>query len=100
MANNVHAQSTATAVLDPVIAPGGMSFYEGDLFTDWDGDLLIGGLAAQSLVRVRLEGGRVVGEERLLQGQGRVRDVEVLPDGSLLLLIDADGGGVVRVTPG
>jgi glucose/arabinose dehydrogenase len=85
---------------DPVIAPGGMSFYEGDLFAGWDGDLLIGGLAAQSLVRVRLEGGRVVGEERLLQGQGRVRDVEVLPDGSLLLLIDSDGGGVVRVTPG
>jgi glucose/arabinose dehydrogenase len=84
---------------DPVIAPGGIDFYEGSLFPDWQGDLLIGGLAVESLVRVRLEGGRVVGEERLLEGQGRVRDVEELPDGSLLLLIDERGAPIQRVTP-
>ena len=56
--------------------------------------------AGESLVRVRLEGGRVVGEERLLEGIGRVRDVEELPDGSLLLLIDAQDAEILRVTPG
>ena len=84
---------------DPVIAPGGMDFYDGDLFADWQGDLLIGGLAVESLVRIRMEGDRVVGEERLLEGEGRVRDVEDLPDGSLLLLIDAPDGRIMRVTP-
>ena len=85
---------------DPVIAPGGIDFYGGDLFPDWQGDLLIGSLNPGSLVRVRLEGDRVVGEERLLPEVGRVRDVEELADGSLLLLIDAPDGELLRVTPG
>lgn len=84
---------------DPVIAPGGMAFYEG-AYADWQGDLLIAGLNPGSLTRLRLDGERVVGEERLLQDVGRVRDVEVLRDGSLLVLIDADPGQVLRVTPG
>jgi glucose/arabinose dehydrogenase len=49
-------------------------------------------------VRLSLEGDRVVGEERVLQGLGRVRDVEELPDGSLLVLMDE--GTIQRVTPG
>jgi glucose/arabinose dehydrogenase len=83
---------------DPVIAPGGMDIYGGSLFPDWQGDLLIAGLQAEGLVRVKLEGDRVVGEERILEGLGRVRDVEELSDGSLLILTDA--GGIQRVTPG
>jgi glucose/arabinose dehydrogenase len=83
---------------DPVIAPGGMTFYDGDLFPDWQGDLLIAGLVAGSLVRLKLEGDRVVGEERVLPELGRVRDVEVLPDGSVLAALDA--GEIVRITPG
>lgn len=85
---------------DPVIAPGGMDFYEGSLFPGWTGDLLIAGLQAEGLVRVKLQGDRVAGEERVLEGLGRVRDVEELPDGSLLLATDAPGGGLLRVTPG
>ncbi|MCF7698731.1 PQQ-dependent sugar dehydrogenase [Loktanella sp. M215] len=84
---------------DPVIAPGGMAFYDGD-YADWQGDLLIAGLNPGSLTRLRLEGDRVTGEERLLQDVGRIRDVEVLEDGDLLVLIDADPGQVLRVSPG
>jgi glucose/arabinose dehydrogenase len=83
---------------DPVIAPGGMVFYGGALFPDWQGDALIAGLQSEGLVRLKLDGDRVVGEERVLQGLGRVRDVEELPDGSLLVLMDE--GTIQRVTPG
>ncbi|MEO1639519.1 MAG: PQQ-dependent sugar dehydrogenase [Pseudomonadota bacterium] len=82
---------------DPVIAPGGMMFYDGD-YAPWQGDLLIASLNPGGLVRLKLENGRVVGEERMLRDAGRIRDVEVLPDGSVLVLRDA--GDVLRVTPG
>ncbi len=82
---------------DPVIAPGGMMFYDG-LYGPWRGDLLIGSLNPGALVRLKIEAGRVVGEERLLTDAGRIRDVEVLSDGSVLVL--RDQGDVLRVTPG
>jgi len=82
---------------DPVIAPGGMMFYDGD-YSPWQSDLLIGSLNPGALVRVKLSGGNVVGEERLLTDVGRIRDVEVLPDSSVLVLADSQGS-VLRVTP-
>lgn len=85
---------------DPVIAPSGLAFYEGALFPDWQGDALIGGLAGQALVRLTLDGTRVTGEARYLQGMARIRDVDVAPDGAILLLTDGPGGALVRVTPG
>jgi len=81
---------------DPVIAPGGMMFYDGP-YGDWQGDLLIASLNPGALVRLKLQGGRVIGEERMLTDVGRIRDVEVLDDGAVLLLLDA--GEVLRVTP-
>ena len=84
---------------DPVIAPGGMVFYQGDMYADWQGDLLVGSLNPGALVRLEMDGDMVVGEERLLTDVGRVRDVAVDTDGALLLLIDADDGAVLRVTP-
>jgi len=84
---------------DPAIAPAGMAFYAGALFP-WEGDLLIGSLNPGGLVRLRLDDGRVVGQELVLPDIGRVRDVEVLSDGSVLLLIDAPDGAILRVTPG
>ena len=78
---------------DPVIAPGGMLFYQGSAFPDWKGDLLIGSLNPGALVRLKLTDGRVVGEERVITDVGRVRDVEELADGGLLLLIDDTAGG-------
>lgn len=85
---------------DPVIAPSGMTFYEGELFSDWQGSVLIGGLAGQALVRLELDGTRVTGEARYLQGQGRVRDVDVAQDGSVMILTDATNGKLIRLTPG
>ncbi|EAR52862.1 Putative glucose dehydrogenase B [Oceanicola granulosus HTCC2516] len=86
---------------DPVIAPGGMTFYQADLFDGWQGDALIGGLVASAVVRLELEDGLVVGEERVAEGIGRVRDVDVAPDGALLVLIDAPApdGGIKRIAP-
>jgi len=84
---------------DPVIAPSGMAFYQGELFTEWQGDLLIGGLASQALVRLTLVDGRVTGEARYLQGQGRIRDVDIAKDGAIMILTDAEDGTLIRVTP-
>ncbi|MEY1557177.1 PQQ-dependent sugar dehydrogenase [Yoonia sp. R2331] len=82
---------------DPVIAPSNMAFYAGS-YAPWRGDILVGSLNPGGLVRLTLDGGRVTGEERLLDGVGRVRDVEVLPDGAVLVLTDA--GEILRVQPG
>lgn len=82
---------------DPVIAPGGMMFYDGP-YADWQGDLLIASLNPGALVRLKLRNGRVIGEERMLTDVGRIRDVQVLDGGAVLLLLDA--GEVLRVTPG
>lgn len=85
---------------DPVIAPGGMRFYDGDMFPDWQGDLLIGGMQAAALVRLELADGKVTGEARHLQDIGRIRDVEIASDGSVMLLTDDENGELIRVTPG
>lgn len=83
---------------DPVIAPGDMEFYTGELFP-WRGDILIAGLDTEALVRVRLQGQRVVAEERFALGVGRIRDVAQAPDGALWVVTDEDDGRVVRLTP-
>ncbi len=84
---------------DPVIAPGGMVFYDGALFPGWKGDLLIGGLSSQALIRLTLEGERVTGEARYLQGQGRIRDVDIAEDGAVMILTDAENGALIRLVP-
>lgn len=81
---------------DPVIAPGDMIFYTGNLFP-WKGNILASGLAG-AIVRLQLDGEKVVGEERLLTDQGRIRDIVQAPDGALYVLVD-DAGKVLRVTP-
>ena len=85
---------------DPSIAPSGMAFYSGDLFPTWKGNLFVGALAGRMLVRLELDGEKVVKEERLLRELGeRIRDVRSGPDGALWLLTDASSGRILRVTP-
>ena len=85
----------------PSIAPSGMTFYTGDLFPAWKGSLFNGALKFQLLSRLDIKDGRVVAEERLLQGLNeRIRDVRQGPDGALYLLTDADAGRILRVVPG
>lgn len=84
----------------PVIAPSGMAFYTGELFPRWKGNLFIGGLATQLVVRLELDGEKVVREERILHELGeRIRDVRAGPDGALWLVTDNPAGRILRVTP-
>jgi glucose/arabinose dehydrogenase len=85
---------------DPVIAPSGLSFYDGALFPRWKGSLFVGSLKEKHVARLDLKGDRVVGEERLLTEIGkRIRDVRPGPDGALYILTDDTDGQVIRVTP-
>ena len=84
----------------PSIAPSGMAFYTGDAFKEWRGNLFVGALKFQLLVRLELDGNKVTNEERLLERQlGRIRDVRNGPDGFPYLLTDADEGAIVRLLP-
>ncbi len=84
----------------PSIAPSGMAFYTGERFPRWKGDLFVGALRDRMLVRLVLEGEKIVREERLLQGTlGRIRDVRSGPDGYLYLLTDDSDGVLARLEP-
>jgi glucose/arabinose dehydrogenase len=85
----------------PSIAPSGMAFYTGERFARWKGSLFVGALRDQMLVRLQLDGVKVVKEERLLKNAlGRIRDVRSGPDGFLYLLTDESNGALVRLEPG
>jgi glucose/arabinose dehydrogenase len=88
---------------DPVIAPGGMSFYNGSLFPAWKGSLFIGALGGQHVARVSINGDRITGEERLLedlQPRARIRLVREGPDGGLYVIAEGGGGRGAPPTPG
>jgi glucose/arabinose dehydrogenase len=85
---------------DPSIAPSGMTFYTGDRYAGWRGDLFIGSLKFGLLSRLEMNGSQVVREERLFEAfDPRIRDVVQGPDGLLYLLTDASNGEVIRVEP-
>jgi glucose/arabinose dehydrogenase len=82
----------------PSIATSGLAFVTSERYPGWKGSAFIGALRAQLLVRLELDGRKVVREERLLQGFGeRIRDVRQGPDGWLYLLTDSSNGRVVRL---
>jgi glucose/arabinose dehydrogenase len=84
----------------PSIAPSGMAFYDGRLIPAWKGNVFIGALAGQMLVRLEVNGDTVGKEERLLENMGeRIRDVREGPDGALYLLTDNRNGRILRVAP-
>jgi aldose sugar dehydrogenase len=82
---------------DPVIAPSGMTVYNGTMFPEWQGNIFVGGMASMKLVRLQLENDKVVGEEWLLRDRGRVRDVRQGPDGAIYVLLEAGEGAIVRI---
>jgi len=83
----------------PSIAPGGMTFYSGQEFPDWRGNLLVAALAEKTVRRVVVEGRNVLQQETLFKElKQRLRDVREGPDGEIYLLTDADDGKVIRVT--
>ncbi|MGO2451607.1 PQQ-dependent sugar dehydrogenase [Pseudomonas taetrolens] len=81
-------------------SPGisGMAFYDAERFKPWQHSLFVGSLVDKSLIRLQLDGGKVVQEERLLGDLGeRIRDVRQGPDGYVYVLTDEDDGAVYRV---
>ncbi|MFO7579093.1 MAG: PQQ-dependent sugar dehydrogenase, partial [Nitrosomonas halophila] len=83
----------------PSIAPSGMAFYTGELFPVWRGNLFVGALAGKQLVRLVIDGERIIQEEQLLKNYARIRDVEQGPDGALYLLTDEVNGKLIKLVP-
>ena len=84
----------------PSIAPSGMAVYYGDRFPAWKGNLFVGALKYELLVRLEVNDEKIVHEERLLEGVlGRIRDVRAGPDGFLYLLTDESDGVIARIEP-
>src|SRR4029079_17744300 len=81
---------------NPVISPSGIAFYTGDATPNWRGNLLIGGLSSEAIIRLTLDGETVKGEERLPMGT-RIRDVAVGPDGAVYALTDEGDGKILRL---
>ena len=81
-------------------APAGMAFFTGRPGHPWNDCLFLGALADRNLIRLQLEGNRVVAEERLLADLGkRIRDVRVGADGNVYVLTDEDAGQLLRLVP-
>jgi glucose/arabinose dehydrogenase len=76
----------------PSIGISGMMFYTGDKFPQWRGNMFIGGMAGQQLSRLTLNARRIVNEETLVQGMGRIRDIRQGPDGFIYLVTDDRDG--------
>jgi glucose/arabinose dehydrogenase len=89
----------AVHIFEDTVAPSGLAFYDGELFDGWRGDMLMGALAGEALVRVRLDGEAVV-EEEWIAIERRVRDdVQIAADGSVWLVTDHEDGEILRLTP-
>ena len=88
---------------DPIIGPSGMTFYTGNLFPAWKGNLFIGGHGTLDLVRLVIAGEKVVGEERLLKDlqpkPERIRDVRQGPDGAIYMVTDSATGRILKLVP-
>lgn len=83
---------------DPIIAPSGLAFYTGTMFPAWKNSLFVGGLRSMALIRLTLDGEKVIGEERLLTDlEERIRDVRQGPDGALYVLTDNPKGRILTI---
>lgn len=82
----------------PAISPSGLMFYTGNLFSSWKNNALIGGMSVEMIIKLTLEGNKVISEERIPIGK-RVRDLIQAPDGSIWLLTDYKDGELLRMTP-
>lgn len=102
----IHASTQKAGMEQPIhhwtpsIAPSGLAFYTGDRFPGWKSSAFVGALAGQMLVRLELDGEKVVHEERMLKElRSRIRDVRQGPDGLVYLLTDESDGRILRLRP-
>jgi glucose/arabinose dehydrogenase len=85
---------------DPVIAASGLTFYTGDRYPGWTGNVFVGSMTPGALVRLEMANGVVTNETRYLgELNERIRDVVQGPDGYLYLLTDSGMGRILRVVP-
>ena len=97
---SVQGMVQPTYFWDPVIAPSGLQIYTGNAFPAWRGSMFVGGMGSRRLVRLVLDGTRVVGEEHLLADRSRrVRDVRQGPDGLLYIVTDESPGALWKLVP-
>jgi len=100
----------ATGMTDPItffnpsIGPAGVTFYTGNKFPAWKGNLFITGMTGEKLIRMEIKGREIASQETVIQNYGRVRDVKTGPDGLIYLLFqnmngDPKGGSIVRLVP-
>jgi glucose/arabinose dehydrogenase len=87
----------AIAHWNPVISPSGIAFYTADAIPGWKGNLLIAGLSSKAIVRLTLNGDKVIEEERI-KLRKRIRDVAQGPDGAVYAITDDGNGEVLRIT--
>jgi glucose/arabinose dehydrogenase len=102
----ISTKTTAPGIASPVlhwtpcIAPSGMTFYTGNRFPEWKGNLFVGSLVQLHLRRLVLNGNKVVRQQILLRSMNeRIRDVRQGPDGFIYLLTDSDNGRLMRIEP-
>ncbi len=92
--SNIHSGTTRQGMEQPVkvwvpsIATSGITVYTGNAFSSWQGSVFVGGLVGETLVRLKIDGGRVVEDETIISRRGRVRDVRQGPDGFLYIAIE------------
>lgn len=86
-------------IFERTVAPSGLVFYEGDAFSEWQGDMLHGGMSAEAVIRVSLDESRQVASEEWIELGRRIRDVQVDERGAVWLVTEHEDGEVLRLLP-
>ena len=81
----------------PSIAPSGMALYNGNMFPELNNHLLIGALKAKNIYAVKIDKDIITSEKKILKDvYGRIRDIEVMNDGSIIFLTDEEVNGIYK----
>ena len=85
----------------PSISPYGIAHYQGEAFPEWNGDLFMGVLGDQTILRMRIRNGKLIEQQDLLpELNERIRSVEIGPDGFIYAVTDSSNGKIIRIRPG
>jgi glucose/arabinose dehydrogenase/mono/diheme cytochrome c family protein len=104
--NHLHATGMTDPItfFNPSIGPAGITFYTGDKFPAWKGNLFVSAMVGEKLIRMEIKGRQILSQEAMISGYGRIRDVLTGPDGNIYVLLqnmngDPVGGSIVRLVP-
>ena len=83
----------------PAIAPSGLAVYRGAMFPEWNGDLFVGGLVGQEVVRLVVQNDAIIEEQSMFpEINARIRDIRVASNGAIYVLTDGPGGTLYKIT--